>query len=924
MATFDATGLKPVFDETGLETPTPEVVERPKQPNIDPRKIELITELQKRGVIPTVGGSTMDISYGSPFKEIEQSQPGTKSETWQEIASRYGHEYLPTAGGMIGTGVAGGSALVVGQLGPQAATPEEIFTVPAAMSAGGAAGFAMGEQAADTLDEMLGIVPKRTFTEAAQTAGENVMAGAEAEAIGLGVAAPASAFIKKVAPSIRNIFRPNEERVGRELAKMSSLGDAARLAESTQLKESVPGTEFTYGMGTGNRDISSLERGAIASAGKDGLGNVQTRASDIQQGNVQAVTRAIDDISSGAPQQFKSEAASQAEKINRTIDDAASIDQQALGTEIRESLSEAKSPVQSMSQQMEGDIPKYAIDDISGVNTSFDEVLKDQRIPASSRKNVESFKNLFNEEIKRFGKNTHTLFGLRRELNSRISQAEATGDTWTSSTLQNIRKGIEEDIAKLGEKARTGKLFVHKGKVVNPDELASELEENLIEAARLKQSQKVDYQKMRENLRDAGMPPEMYMRHQGVSEQSANESLLNLYKSRVGEPPMVVPEGVPKQLTALEERNATIRNILNEVEPGRDVASAINAYNRYTSNELFGRFDTDAINAAKNGVLRPENVPTKFTTLTGADELINALGNKQQAADFMWQHYDSEIGKLGRDFTDKKAKDWLRNNQKVLDKYGLIDDARKKIKSILGKQQLDKIVKTDINSVFDSIISGNKRTQQEALVPIMQKVKGNPEALEGLRASFRDYIKQKIIQPRAGGYEGFGRVEKLFSDIEPTLDILFTKEQKAKVADIRDAVALTQRLTAGTPLGGSQTTELANQAKTALIDGKKVSPTARTLMGAISGALGYKVGGAYGAMAAVGPAIGLQEQLKKMGNEKVRRYLVEAMFNPEYAQTLIAASRKKRLSKDMVDTITRQASRAAVYPIMSDDNEVNQ
>lgn len=903
-------------------------VDQPQQPSpqdINPRKLALFAEAQKRGLIPT---DTRNISQGSPYKQPQAIPPGTNEETWQQIASQYGHEYLPTVSGMAGSVVGGGGALVAGQLGPQIATPEEIATVPIGISAGGAAGFALGEQFADVLDEMLGIVPERTFKESAETAAENIYAGSEAEAIGLGIAAPISAAVKRFAPSVRNMFRPNEEKVGSQLAKMSSPLDAQNIADANRLKESIPGTEFTYGMGTGNKDITSLERGAIASAGKEGLGNVQTMASDIQQGNVQAVTRAIDDLSPGTPQQFKAEVARQSEGINTVMDKASAIDTQATGTQIREALSEAKSPVQKMSQQMEGDIPKYAIEDISGVSTSFDEVLKDQRIPASSRKNVESFKSLFNDEVKKFGKNTHTLFGLRRELNSRISQAEATGDTWTSSTLQSIRKGIEDDISKLGEKARTGKLFVYKGNVVNPDDLASELETNLVDLAKLKQSKKIDYQRMREDLKSAGVPPEMYMRHQGVSEQGANESLIKLYQSRVGEPPVTVPDGVPKQIASLEERNGTIKNILNELEPGRDVASAINAYNRYTRQELFGRFDTDAISAAKNGVLRPENVPAKFTTLSGADELINALGNKQQAADFMWQHYDSEIGKLGADFTDKKAKDWLRSNRQTLKKYGLIDEASRKIKSITGKQQLDKILKTDINSVFDSIISGNKRTQKEALMPIMQKIKGNQEAMEGLQASFRDYIKQRVIQPRTGGYEGFGRVEKLFSDIEPTMDILFSPQQKAKVSDIRDAVALTQKMTAGTPLGNSQTTELANQAKTALIEGRKVSPTSRTLSGIFASALGYSVGGPYGAMAAVGPTIGLQEYLKKMGNEKVRRYLVEAMFNPEYAQTLISASRKRKLSKEMTDTITRQATRASIYQTMTGgqqtQDEVNQ
>ena len=881
---------------------------------MNPKKMPYFEEFIKRRLT----ANPMSISSGTPYKPEEPE--GKESETWKQVASQYGHDYLPVVGGMAGSVIGGAGAVIGGQLGPQIATPEELVTVPLGISAGGAAGFTLGEQSADVLDEMLGIVPKRNIEETVDLAKKNTIEGLEAEAIGLGISAPLAAIFKRMGPAVKNVFSP-KSRVGSELSKMNSGADATNLARTGELQENIPGLGATYGMSTGNRDVVSLERGAIASAGKEGLGNVQTRAADIQTGNVAAIGKAVDDISTGKPEYFTDEVRSQVEAINEVIDRGASKDMQTLGTRLREAVSDAKSPVQAASQKMEGDIPKYSIDDLSSTNTSVKTIVEDPRVPPSTRKEIKSVKALMDDEIRKSGQNTHTLFGLRRELNKRITQAEATGDTWASSSLQSVKKGVEEDIAKLGEKARTGQLHVYKGKVVNPDDLADELENNLVKIAKSEQERSIDLNKMRNDLKEAGIPQEMFARHTGTSEDNFTEQITKLYKDRIGEVPLIAKPGTADSIGALKERNDILRKMLGEIEPGRDVASAINAYNQYTSSELFGRFKTDAIEAAKNGVLRPENVTGKFTTASGADDLIKALGNKQDAANFMWQHYESEIGKLGRDFTDKAATNWLRNNSKSLEKYGLLNQAEATISSMLGKKELDKILKSDINAVFDTIISGSKRTQTETMLPIIERVKGNPQAREGLNAAFRDYIKQKAVVPLAAGREGLGRVEKLFTDIEPTMDLLFNRRQKAQVKDIRDAVALTQRMTQGTPLGNSQTTELANQAKTRLIEGKKPSALARALVGGLSSSAGFAAGGFYGAATTTGAAYGLQEYLTKMGNERVRRYFAEAMFNPEFASTLIKASKKRVLSDEMKNLISSQASRAGVYATKAQTNQ---
>ena len=64
--------------------------------------------------------------YTSQPQRVQIVEP--QVDNWRGVAE--------SAGSAIGTILGGGGAAVLGQLGPQVATPEEILTVPAAATAG--------------------------------------------------------------------------------------------------------------------------------------------------------------------------------------------------------------------------------------------------------------------------------------------------------------------------------------------------------------------------------------------------------------------------------------------------------------------------------------------------------------------------------------------------------------------------------------------------------------------------------------------------------------------------------------------------------------------------------------------------------------------------------------------------------------------
>ena len=106
--------------------------------------------------------------YTSQPQRVQVVEP--QVDNWRGVAE--------SAGSAIGTILGGGGAAVLGQLGPQVATPEELVTVPAAASAGGALGGAIGGQIYDFGKSFFTGQPMPSFAQQQDRAVTDVSLGA--------------------------------------------------------------------------------------------------------------------------------------------------------------------------------------------------------------------------------------------------------------------------------------------------------------------------------------------------------------------------------------------------------------------------------------------------------------------------------------------------------------------------------------------------------------------------------------------------------------------------------------------------------------------------------------------------------------------------------------------------------------------------
>lgn len=821
----------------------------------------------------------------TPFGTWTGAEITAAPPKWKTTTSDIARDILPAAGGVVGGAVGSG-------LGPGGTVT------------GGALGYGTGAQAADVLDVFLGLRQPEGFAEEAKSAAGNIYEGMQAEALGLGAAAGLGALWKGAKAGGRSAApyiipsKAAEREVAALLRKFHRTGDEAFLAQAKQLAEDVPGLQYTYGMGAGNRDLISLERGTIsASAGKRGLEGAQERTEGILQGNVRAVEEKLRGLRTGSPADLMDELARQKGVIEAERTGLSQVGGQETGRSALEALELAKQPIKARMGRLEEMIPDYPLS-IEGTRATIRDILQSKKLSKGQTEAVRGVGTDIAKIFKEKGESVHSLMGARRTVDDAISKAFNQGNDSAGAVLMQVKSALDDDMKVLGGMARTGRLKEFQGKPVFPDKLAEELERNAERIAVLQTSQKPDVQRMIQTLEK---PP---MRVPGESETAFTERISKTYQREIGgEIPFAAGE---KEISDLMARNKQLSKILQEVEPGQDAAALLNVYNRYASEEYFGKFGQESVKGAI-AAKRLENVAAKFATPTGADELIKAIG-KEESETVMRGYYTEQLADLlSKNPTDAQIGRWVSEHAKPMGKFGLRDEFMSLAKKQMGYRDLQKMVGADVESIFASVLSGNAREQRRALAPIIFRIKDNPRAMSGLKAAFIDYMEGKMIRPLAADRVGFGRVADQIKQLDPTIQKLFTPQEVKSLNDIRKAVALTQRMTQGTPLGGSQTQELMKAAGR-VAEGSKQSQ----MLTAILNVGAYQAGETFGGpMLGIGAAGGVQvfrAAAKKHGDEMVRRYFVRAMFDPDYAKTLLQASRPKIPNK-VREEINRQFSR---------------
>jgi hypothetical protein len=822
---------------------------------------------------PTGGTSTIT---GQPMQIPVQSSP-QMDLAWTEDFVRPALEAGGSvAGGLVGSGVGPGGTV-----------------------AGGGLGYAGGKQIADLIYQRQ---PASLPENLIQT-GKDIATGAAFEMGGqalLPIWRNGKMFFQRAAAP----FSGPQQKATQMLAAHTSEGAiyAQNAAEAAAIEKEIPGLKFTLGQRTYDPKVIKLERATMRAHGDAATINAEQIAANNEalaayyQRNFGGA-EGIDDVITSlrgqqqALQQTANEAGHAATSAATAIPAKAP---QQTGADILEAIEGGKQPVKRAMAALEEAIPDYPMA-FNNTSVAIGDLLKSKKLSAGERKAVIKARADLAEVLKA-GKTTHTAMGARRTLNDEISRLFNIGDDSAATSLMSIRNALEADLNAVTAQARTGKMKLYKGGVVYPDELASQFEQNAQQIASLEAQTAPDINRVLSELEQLGIPT---TRVAGETTKSFKERITAEYARRFGKPAPTMTTG-GGEATALAQRNKEIKAILSEVEPGQDVAAAMNAYNDFASREYFQRFGRGATaQATMRGQqsagtrTRLENIPQAFTSPSGADDLIRAIG-KDEAAQLMKGHaaYDLLQNTTTADgqVVTAKLNSWFARNRLMLEKYGItrdfanvakaqsIADAAAGAAADFEKSAAARLLKADPEKAIAAALSG--RTAGTSAGELMRMVAKDPAAKKGLQKAFADHVLESVqtagLDIASNPLSSPAKFKQVMAKYTPAMRVIYRDEPQKILAlqNMRRAYEIMSRNTRSPIGGGSDTAEnlLTELAK------KGVENIPSKTVYAIRA---------------------VTKIFAKHSDEHVNAFLTRAMFDPDYAQTMLKSSSGKANIKQL-------------------------
>lgn len=290
------------------------------------------------------------------------------------------------------------------------------------------------------------------------------------------------------------------------------------------------------------------------------------------------------------------------------------------------------------------------------------------------------------------------------------------------------------------------------------------------------------------------------------------------------------------------------------------------------------------------------NIAKSFNSLDGIDHLTRAIGNdKNIAATAMKDFYsfdllNSALNKETMQLASKKAAGWLAKNAGKLKKLGIYDDFAKPVNmqkiadesvknlDVFNKSIAGKVLEADMDTMITNAFRGSKNFAKTAR-ELKQLVKGDKAAEEGLKKAFAENIMRQsettVPQFFQAGQTGselefFKSLAKMTNQVKkysPALREMYKGEpEKIKALNATWKAYLTLGRTARSPVGGgSDTFELF---------GKTLDIVA-----------GSTAPGKWYAFKTV------RDMFDRFTHQQVDVFLRRAMFDPDYAQTLLAMTK---------------------------------
>ena len=311
------------------------------------------------------------------------------------------------------------------------------------------------------------------------------------------------------------------------------------------------------------------------------------------------------------------------------------------------------------------------------------------------------------------------------------------------------------------------------------------------------------------------------------------------------------------------------------------------------------------------------SVTKRFWSPDGADGLIKAIG-KDNASLIMEGHAVNDletsgvIDKMTGEVNGNRLTAWMRRNQTVLDKYGItknfqsvesaqaaLDTARAE-EAAFGKSIAAKMLNADPKQAMAAAMQGAEGISAKNTGAIMKnlldQVNGNPDAVRGLKNSFKDFLIEKAETTakdiHGGSVVSSASMTKTMSKYGEAMKVLYADEPSKLNAlkRVQKAIEISNRSKFSPSGAGSDTAEnIATQKATEILAGiamRKI-PGGGLLLGLAKHAGDY---------------------IKSLSKGQLNGILAKSMYDPDAAQTLVAISKgyikKENVPSQMARIVT--------------------
>jgi hypothetical protein len=817
-----------------------------------------------------------------------------------------------------------GGGAAIGSIAGAAAGAPTIVGAPIGGVAGAATGYASGKYLADALEGAPQSAPQ---TLADLGTGAMYEMGGQAVGPALGLAGKGVRTLADTRP-VKAITTPIgkvKDAISRNTPPVTEQGIRSKAAEiikentgqgavyeknaADAAKLNVPGYKPSLGEARNDPGLIKLQRSIERQPGTAGniimeqKGANQAAVKDYLENEFKG-TESIDDVVTALSRRkaeieaTTGQAEASAAAVRGALNPA---DKQTIGRGISDELDDAMKPLKEAEREAWGKVPNYPIP-----TQHFDEAADQLRLTPLEA-DTELAVNKILDYAKRMPKTTEGLQSIERTINDKMFAPNA--DPNVKRVLGSLKKAIGDDFKAMGEAADAGDIAIFEGKVVNPSKLQAERQTLLerIERDKAAAVSTPDIPSITKALREAGDPPNQWMKQVNETAQQYSSRLVSRYNSIIGDAHPTLSAEQPASVIAANERIAAIDAVLEGATPADDVATAYRAA-KDVSKERFDRFGKGAVaeigkggNQATGNRLPDALIPAKVFSLDGADDFIRAVGKEKAAThadQYAAQDLLAKANPMTGEIPAKAVAAWLQKNMTVLRKYGIsskygtvakaqgMAEAARMQQAEFNHSIAAKILGSDPDKAIASAMQGNAgmhgggvsaKNTSGIIDDLMEKVKGSPQAVKGLQNAFKDFLVDKvettaktisgdaIISPAA--------IQKELVKYAPAMRRLYANDpgKIAALQKVSKAVEIQSR-SAKSPIGGgSDTAENLNMSRSILGRVVDIIPGGGMVRGLARAGLG---------------------KINDMTAQEVNKVIARALYDPELAQTLVLASKR--------------------------------